>query len=165
METEDDCDDGGEPLVTDAPTAGDGSITTLESLPDGGLSMAQIDTLGDGDTLELAAPLVIDITTSRVTHLDLVVDETHHFVGWNPTERQWEQILVVVDEADDLVLESTIGAFDDESGEPATTPSANPETEEIAAFVWEYVEHTYPDTTHLFNVMNQALEELSTTEE
>lgn len=49
-----------------------GSIVTLESLPAGSLSTSQIDSLDEADAIELAAPLVIDITTSRVTHFDLI---------------------------------------------------------------------------------------------
>lgn len=165
MGMEADWDNSGEPLMTDTPTAGDESRTTLESLPDGGLSMDQVDALGESDAVEVAAPLVIDTPTSRMTHLDLVIGETHHFVGWHPTERRWERILVVVDGEDDLVLKSAIDAFDDGSEKPAPTLDTHPEIEEILDFVWKYVEQTYADTSQLYNVMEQALDELEMAEE
>lgn len=144
-----------------------GSIVTLESLPPGSLSMSQIDSLGEADSIEIAAPLVIDTTTSRVTHFDLVLDDTHHYLGWNPTEQQWEQILVVVDAEDELVLESAITVYDDESGEVEIgfDPNGNPEIEDIVEFVWEYVEYTVPETDDLYNVMDEALGELSADDE
>ena len=33
------------------------------------------------------------------------------------------------------------------------------------AYVWEYVEYTYPNSAELFNVRDQILEEVLTTEE
>lgn len=138
---------------------------TLESLPEGGLTMDQVEALEEGEGLDLAAPLIIDTSTSLVTHLDIVLGERHYFLGWNPSERQWERMLVVVDSEGELEVESTTDAFDTESGEPATTLDQHPEIDEITAFVQAYVEHTYPETSDLFNVMEQALEELSTTEE
>jgi hypothetical protein len=146
---------------------GNSSIVTLESLPAGALSMTQLDALDEAAAIDIAAPLVIDTTTSRVSHFDLVVDDTHHYLGWNPTDNQWEQILVIVDTEDDLVLESVISVCDDESGELAVgfDPNGNPEVADIVAFVWEYVEYTYSKTDHLYNVMDDALEELSTDEE
>lgn len=44
------------------------------------LSMTQLDTLDEADAIDIAAPLVIDTPTSSVTHFDLVVDDTHHYV-------------------------------------------------------------------------------------
>lgn len=138
------------------------SIVTLESLPAGCLSIAQIDTLGESDAIELAAPCIIDTTTSRVTHFDLVYDDTHHFLGWNPTNEQWEQILVAVDTEDEPILESAIAVYDDESGEVVVgfDPSDTPEIPDIVEYVWEYAEYTYPQADDLYNVMDEALEEL-----
>jgi hypothetical protein len=63
------------------PSESDGtsSIVTLESLPTGALSMTHIDSLDEADAIDIAAPLVIDTTTSNVSHFDLVVDDTHHY--------------------------------------------------------------------------------------
>jgi hypothetical protein len=65
------------------PSESDGksSIVTLESLPTGALSMAQLDSLDEAAAIDIAAPLVIDTTTSKVSHFDLVVDDTHHYLG------------------------------------------------------------------------------------
>jgi hypothetical protein len=142
-----------------------GAGMRLESLPEDGISMDQIDALAESEAMDLAAPLVVDTSTSLVTHLDIVLGERHYFVGWNPSECQWERMLVVVDSEDELVVESTIDAFDDASGEPTTTLDRHSEMNEITAFVQEYVEHTYPETSGLFNVMEHALEELSTSGE
>lgn len=144
---------------------GNSSIVTLESLPTGTLSMAQLDSLDEAAAIDIAAPLVIDTTTSRVSHFDLVVDDTHHYLGWNPTENQWEQLLVV-DTEDDLVLESAINVCDDASGEREIgfDPNGNPEIADIVEFVWAYVEYTYSKTDTLYNVMDDALADLSTDE-
>ena len=125
--------------------------------------MSQIDSLNESNAIAIAAPLVIDTTTSRVTHFDLVLDDTHHFLGWNPTNNQWEQILVVVDVEDELVLESAITVYDEESGKVAIgfDPNGSPEIEDVVEFVWEYVEYTVPETDDLYNVMDEALEGLS----
>lgn len=143
------------------------SALTLESLPAGSLSMAQIDSLEEGNAIDIAAPLVIDTPTSRVTHFDLVIDDTHHYLGWNPTENQWERILVVEETEDDLILESAISVCDDESGESESCfdLSTNPEVADIVEFVWEYAEYTHSETDNLYNVMDEALEELSTDDE
>jgi hypothetical protein len=145
---------------------GNSSIVTLESLPTGALSMTQLDALDEAAAIDIAAPLAIDTTTSRVSHFDLVVDDTYHYLGWNLTEDQWEQLLVVVDTEDALVLESAISVYDDESGELKIgfDPNGNPEVVDIVAFVWEYVEYTYPETDTLYNVMDDALDDLSTDE-
>lgn len=64
----------------------------------------------------------------------------------------------------DLVLESAISVCDDASGEREVglDPSTNPEVADSVAFTWRYVEYTYPETDHLYNVMDEALEERST---
>jgi len=138
------------------------SIVTLNSLPEGSLSISQIDTLREADSIEVAAPLVINMTTDRVTHFDLVYDDTHHYLGWNPTDGQWEQILVVADAEDELIVESAVTAFADETGAGSTQlgPSENPRMEDIIEYVWEYIEYTYSDTTELYNVMDEALKEI-----
>ncbi|RZV10870.1 hypothetical protein BDK88_2073 [Natrinema hispanicum] len=143
------------------------SIATVESLPAGGLSMSQIDALSGSDAAEVAAPLVIDTTSSSVTHFDLVFDDTHHCLGWNPTDNQWEQILVVVDNEDELVLESAATVYEADSKEVkiGLEQSRNPELKDIAEFIWRYVEYTYLETDDLHNVMDEALEELSVDEE
>jgi len=151
------------------PTESDGpdSIVTLDSLPPGSLSMSQIDTLGEASSIEIAAPLVIETTTDRITHFDLVYDDTHHYLGWNPTDEQWEQILVVVETEDELVVEAAVIVPEDEA-ESATielNQSESPEIEDIVEYVWEYVKHTWPDTDNLYNVMDEALEELPTADE
>jgi hypothetical protein len=88
-------------------------------------------------------------------------------VGWNPENEQWEQILVVADEADEadaVVLKTASSMIDDTTGEPSPDVDLgpDPDNEAIVAFVWEYVEYTYPETERLYNVMDEALEELST---
>jgi len=153
--------------MSDPSTPEDGnSAVVLEALPDGSLSMTQVEALEDGEAIDLVGPLVIDTPTDRVTHLNIVIGNTYYFIGWNPTNEQWEQILVVVetDDADDeAVLDSAISVVDDETGEVVVgfDPDSNPDTEEIAEFVWEYVEYTYPDTERLYNVMDDAVAELS----
>lgn len=142
--------------------SGSDSIVTLDSLPAMSLSMSQIDTLSEADSIDVAAPLVIDTTTDRVTHFDLVYDDTHHYLGWNPTTGQWEQMLVVVDAEDELVVESAITVSTEET---EATPlqfnsGENPEIEDLVEYAWKYIEHTYPDTTDLYNVMDEALEEV-----
>ena len=155
--------------MSDSSTPEDGnSVVVLEALPDSSLSMNQVEALEDAEAVDLAGPLVIDTPTERITHLDIVIGDTHYFVGWNPTKEQWERILVVVetDDADDEdVLESAVSVVDDETGEVVVgfDPDSTPDTEEIAAFVWEYVEHTYPETERLYNVMDDAMDEFSTT--
>jgi hypothetical protein len=142
----------------------DGSpVVVLDAMPDGSLSMSQVDALEDGDAIDLVGPLVIDSYTGRVTHLDLIIDDTHYYVGWNPENEQWERILVVLDEDDGSVLETAISVVDDETGEVVVglDPNSNPDTEEIVAFIWEYVEYTYTETERLYNVMDDAIEELS----
>jgi len=147
-------------------TSEDDEPVVLNTLPAGGVSMDIVDTLNDGDVFDIVGPLVIDTHTDRITHLNLVVDNTHHFVGWNPMNERWEQIVVVEDEEDEdaetVVLETAINIFDDKTGEPIFSfdGPAEPRTEEIIAFVWEYVEYTNPVTDHLYNVMDEALEEL-----
>lgn len=138
----------------------------LNTLPAGGVNMNTIDTLNEGDVFDIVGPLVIDSRTDRITHLDLVVNDTHHFVGWNPTNERWEQIVVVEDQNDEddetVVLKTAISMFDDGTGEPVLVfdGPTEPSTEDVVAFVWEYVEYTIPDTGHLYNVMDEALEEL-----
>jgi hypothetical protein len=142
----------------------DGSpVVVLDTMPDGSLSMSQVDALEDGDAIDLVGPLVIDSYTGRVTHLDLIIDDTHYYVGWNPENEQWERILVVLDEDDGSVLETAISVVDDETGEVVVglDPNSNPDTEEIVAFIWEYVEYTHTETERLYNVMDDAIEELS----
>ena len=129
----------------------------LDTLPAGGVSMDIIDTLNEGDVFDIVGPLVMDTHTDRITHLNLVLNNTHHFVGWNPTNERWEQIVVVEEQEheDDetVVLKTAISIFDDETGEPVLVfdGPAEPSTKDIAAFVWEYVEHTNPNTDHLYN--------------
>lgn len=129
--------------------------------------MSQLDTLSEADAIDIAAPLVINTPTSRVTHFDLAFDDTHHFLGWNPTNDQWEQILVVVDTEDTPVLDSAVTVHEGESGEEKIgfDPDKDPEIEEIVEFVWEYVEYTYPETDDLYNVMDEALGELPADDE
>lgn len=112
---------------------------TLEALPDGSLNTTHVDALREGDTLDMVAPLVIDESTGRVTHLNLVVDERHHYVGWNPDEMRWELILVV-EEIDTIVVETASSVFDDETEEPVVwlDPDSDPELEDLVEFVWEY---------------------------
>ena len=143
------------------------SVVVLEALPDGSLSMNQVEALEDGDAIDLVGPLVIDTHNDRSTHLNIVIGDTHYFVGWNPTNEQWEQILVVIetdDKEDETVLESAISVVDDETGETVLglDPNSNPDTDQIVEFVWEYVEYTYPETERLYNVMDDAIDELST---
>ena len=67
--------------MTDPSESDDNSpIMTLESLPPGTLSMTHIDSLDDVAAIDIAAPLVIDTTTSSVSHFDLVVDDTHYYL-------------------------------------------------------------------------------------
>lgn len=152
--------------MTEQSTSEEDEPVILSTLPAGGVSMNTVDTLNEGDVFDIAGPLVIDTNTDRITHLNLVVNNTHHFVGWNPTTEQWEQIVVVEDQEDEddetVVLETAISMFDDETGEPVLVfdGPAEPSIEEIIAFVWEYVEYTNADTDHLYNVMDEALEEL-----
>jgi hypothetical protein len=151
--------------MTEHPTPDDESLVVLNSLPSGGLSMEIVEIFNDRDVFEMVGPLIIDTTTNQITHLNFAIDDRHHFIGWNPTNEQWEQIIVVVDEkADDgtVVLESAIRIFDDETGELALgfDQTTNPSVEDVAAFVWEYVEYTHPETDRLFNVMDEALDEL-----
>lgn len=129
--------------------------------------MTQIEALSESNGSEIAAPLVIDTTTSSVTHFDFVYDDTHHILGWNPTDDQWEQILVVVDKEDKLVLKSAVTVHEDESGKVkiGLDPNTNPELADIIEFIWRYVEYTYPGTDDLYNVMDEALEELPADEE
>lgn len=143
------------------------SIGTVESLPAGGLSMSQIDALSESDAAEIAAPLVIDTTTSSITHFDLVFDDTHHCLGWNPTDNQWEQILVVVDNEDELVLESAVTVYEDGSEEVkiGLERNRNPELKDIVEFIWRYVEYTHPETDDLYNIMDEALAELPADDE
>lgn len=153
--------------MSEQPNSEEDGPVVLNTLPAGGVSMNTVDTLDEGDVFDMVGPLVIDTDTDRITHLTLVVNDTHHFVGWNPTDEQWEQIVVVTDEqADDntVVLETAISVFDDETEEPVLVfdQTAEPSIEDVVAFVWEYVEYTYPETDHLFNVMDEALEELVT---
>ena len=153
--------------ITEPSTPGGGdTVVVLGALPDGSLSMNQVEALEDGDAIDLVGPLVIDTHTDRVTHLNIVIGDTHYYVGWNPTNEQWERILVVVEteeEDDESVLESAISVVDDETGELVLgiDPDSHPDTEEIVEFVWEYVEYTYPETERLYNVMDDAIHELS----
>ena len=98
--------------MTESSTSRDGDpVVALEALPDGSLSMNQVKALEDGDAIDLVGPLIIDTQTDRVTHLNIVIGDTHYYVGWNPTNEQWEQILVVVETAEEdyeSVLESAI---------------------------------------------------------
>ncbi|MDL0126653.1 hypothetical protein [Halobacterium salinarum] len=149
--------------MIEPPTSEGGDpVVALKALPDGTLSTTHLEALRDGDTLDLVAPLVIDTHMSHVTHLDLVVDDTHYFVGWNPVRERWEQILVIVDAEDTIVLETAISVVDDETGESVLwlDPDSDPATEDIAEFIWEYVEYTHSETDRLFNVMDEAVEEL-----
>jgi hypothetical protein len=154
--------------MTEPSTPEGGSqVVVLEALPDSSLSTNQVEALEDGDAIDLVGPLVIDTHTHRITHLNIVIGDTHYFVGWNPTNEQWERILVVVDtdeEDDETVLGSAISVVDDETGEAVIgfDPDSNPDTEEIVEFVWAYVEYTYPETEQLYNVMDNAIDELST---
>lgn len=129
--------------------------------------MSQIEALSEADSIEVAAPLVFDTTTNRVTHFDLVYDDTHHYLGWNPTDSQWEKILVVLDAEDELIVESAVTVSADETGAVPIqlSPRENPEIEDIIEYVWEYVEYTYSDTTDLYNVMHEALKEIRTDDE
>lgn len=52
-----------------------------------------------------------------MTHLDFRINVTHHFVGWNPGETQWERILVAEDSMDTLTVTSPTSFFNDETGE------------------------------------------------
>lgn len=143
------------------------SIVTVESLPAGGLSLSQIDALNESAAAEIAAPLVIDTTSSSVTHIDLAFSDTHHCLGWNPTDNQWEQILVVVDNEDELVLESAATVYEAESKEVkiGLEQSRNPELKDLVEFIWRYVEYTYLETDDLYDVMDEALAELSMDDE
>lgn len=133
--------------------------------------MSTIDALDEGDAFEIVAPLVIDADTDHVTHLDFVIGETHYYIGWNPENERWERILVVVDEGENeegegdetIVVETAVSVFDDETGEPVLVfdQTTNPSIEDIVEFVWGYIEYTYPETTRLFNVMDEALAEVS----
>lgn len=152
--------------MTEQSTSEEDEPVVLSTLPAGGVSMDIVDTLNEGDVFDIVGPLVIDTNTDRITHLNLFVNNTHHFVGWNPTTERWEQIVVVEDQEDEddetVVLKTAISMFDDATGEPvlAFDEPAEPSIEDIIAFVWEYVEYTNPDTDHQYDVMDEALEEL-----
>lgn len=149
--------------MTDRSPLKNESPVVLDTLPDAGLNMETVDTLNEGDAFDIVGPLVIDTNTDRITHLNFVINDTYYFVGWNPTNQRWERIVVVVDEQRDdntVVLEAAISVIDDETGEPILVfDQSEPTTEDIVAFVWEYVEYTYPETDHLYNVMDEALDE------
>lgn len=72
-----------------------------------------------------------------------------------------------MDTEDELVLESAITVYDDESGEVAIgfDPNGSPEVPDIVEFVRKYVEYTFPETDDLYNVMDEALEQLSADDE
>jgi hypothetical protein len=151
--------------MTDQSPSEEDEPVVLNTLPAGGVSMNTVDTLNEGDVFDIVGPLVIDSRTDRITHLNLVINHKHHFVGWNPTNERWEQIVVVEDRDDEddetVVLKTAISMFDDETGEPVLVfdGPTEPSTEDVVAFIWEYVEYTNPDTDHLYNVMDEALEE------
>lgn len=152
--------------MSEQSTSEEDEPVVLDTLPAAGVSMDIVDTLNEGDVFDIVGPLVIDTHTDRITHLNLVVNNMHHFVGWNPTNERWEQIVVVEEQEDEddetVALKTAISMFDDETEEPVLVfdGPAEPSTEDIVAFVWEYVEHTNPNTDHLYNVMDEALEEL-----
>lgn len=151
-------------MTGEPPATEDGDpVVTLDALPDGSLSTATVDSLREGDALDMVVPLVVDETNARTTHLDLVVGDTHYFVGWNPAASQWERILTVVDDGETMTFESAVTVFDDETGEPVVEfdPDEDYEVEELVDYLWAYVEYTYPDADELLNVMEQALDELS----
>jgi hypothetical protein len=125
------CDHMTEPSTTEGDP-----VVVLEALPDGSLTMNQVETLEDGDAINLVGPLIIDTHTDRVTHLNIVIRDTHYYVGWNPTNEQWEQILVVVEteqEDDESVLESAISVVDEETEELVLgfEADSNPDPEEM----------------------------------
>jgi hypothetical protein len=75
--------------------------------------MSQIEDIGEADPIEVVAPLVIDTTVDRVTHIDLVHEDTHHYIGWNPATEQWEQLLVVDETEEELTVVSVIGVAEE----------------------------------------------------
>jgi len=154
--------------MTDRPANENrGPPLRLKALPDGSLSEAHVEALRSGDAFDLVGPIVVDTATSRITHLNLVVDDTYHFVGWNPNDEHWERILTAVEESDDSIEVAAVFVLDDQTGdyEVGFDPSEDPDIEELVEFVWGYVEYTYPDTDRLFNVMDEAMAELSADEE
>lgn len=129
--------------------------------------MSQIETLDQSDAIDIAAPLVIDPTTQSVTHVNLVSDDTHYYLGWNPDKQEWVRLLVALDTEDDPLLESALTVYDDETGDVVVgfEPDDSPTTEDILEFVWEYVEYTFPETDNLYNVMDEALDEMPAADE
>jgi len=148
--------------MTEPPKPEDGSsIPIVESLPDGSLSFDQVNALEEADAIELAAPIVIEEHSGRITHFNLVSGDTHYYVGWNQDKGQWERILVVTEEEESLVVEQVTTFFDDESGDPEIwfDTEADPGLEALADFIWEYVQHTYQDTSGLRNIIGEATED------
>lgn len=145
------------------PDEGDNSalIVTLDSLPHGSLSISQIENIGEAESIEIVAPLVIDTATDRVTHFDLVHNDTHHYVGWNPTAEQWEQLLVVDETAEELTVVSAIGVTDKTGASLINLSKGDqPDIPDIVKTTWEHIEATYPQTADLYNVMEDALKDL-----
>lgn len=58
-------------------------MNQVEALEDG-------DAIDHGDAIDPVDPLVIDTHTDRVTHPNIVIGDTRYYVGWNPTNEQWE---------------------------------------------------------------------------
>lgn len=145
---------------------GRNSVVPLDSLPDGSLQFDTLETFETAEAIEIAAPIVMDADTNRVTHLDVVIDDIHYYIGWNPSTERWERILVLTETEDSIVVKHapTIPNEETDGSETAVTIESDPEPEDIAAFIWEYVKSTYPDTTGLRNIGHEAARELDTEE-
>jgi hypothetical protein len=62
--------------MTEPSTPEEDEPVVLNTLPAGGVSMDIVDTLNEGDVFAIVGPLVIDTLTDRITHLNLVVNNT-----------------------------------------------------------------------------------------
>lgn len=73
----------------------------------------------------------------------------------------------MIDNEDELVLESAATVYEEESEEVkiGLERNRNPELKDIVEFIWRYVEYTYPETDDLYNMMDEALAELSADDE
>lgn len=147
--------------MRETPSAGDRSpIDPLDALPQGSLRDSHLDTLRDSEHIDSVIPLVGDPETAGFTHIDIVLEPSHHFVGWCPDDGQWVRIAHLVDRGETTGVESTIGVYHDETGEPELEydPGPRPDLDDFWEFVREFIDHTYPESDRLFDRMESVRE-------
>lgn len=135
----------------------------VSALPADSLTHIQYKALEQSDSFESCAPLIADTTRQRITHLSLQVGETNYFLGWDPDDEHWVQIITFEwpEEMGEVEMDiDVLEVFDDDTGEPLLEFDLDEENfiDSIHAHVKNHAEYAYDDTDNLWFIIDEGRE-------